>query len=70
MNSKAYSSSFIQFLTLNSFGKLVLNPKATSFIKSLTAPLSIVSMIGPTSSGKSFLLNSLVNEFNSICHSS
>lgn len=33
MNSKAYSSSFNQFIALNSFGKLVINPKATALMR-------------------------------------
>ena len=65
MNSKAYSSSFNQVIALNSFGKLVLNPKAASLLRSLPAPISMVSMIGPRSSGKSFLLSQLANEYNS-----
>jgi polynucleotide 5'-kinase involved in rRNA processing len=70
MNSKAYCSSFNQLIALNSFGKLVLNPKATSVIRSLPAPISIVTMIGPKSSGKSFLLSQLANEYYSTTHNS
>jgi hypothetical protein len=58
------AGGLLHFITLNSFGKLILNSQTAALIKELPAPISIATIVGPPSSGKSFLLQHLTAPFN------
>lgn len=72
MSSKKYQEKAIQLVSVNSHGQLVLQAEAVAFLRSLTPPISVVSVSGPTQTGKSFLLNQILSQSNafSIGHSS
>lgn len=52
--------NYIQFISINSFGQIVLHAKAVDLIRSLTPPISLVTTIGPSSTGKTFLINQII----------
>jgi hypothetical protein len=65
MLSMAEANEQLPFLSFNSFGKLVLSPQAAAHIRTLPAPISIVTIAGPTNTGKSTLLRHLLNPIQS-----
>ena len=55
----------LKLLSFDSLGHLILHQDAIAFISSLTKPISVLCVAGPTSSGKSYLLNSLITKNSS-----
>ena len=56
-----YSRSGIPFIVVNESGRLSLSPESSSLIKQIPGNLSIISVCGPSKSGKSTLSNLLVS---------
>lgn len=67
MNSRSRELSLLQ---INPDGQVLLQEEAATFLRALEGPLSIMAIVGPRHSGKSFLMNQIIGEkeaFN-VCH--
>ncbi len=60
-NQQNFIEKPLHLVSINSLGKLVLHAHAINYLRSLTSPISILSIAGPYRTGKSFLLNSLIS---------
>lgn len=59
MPHRPVSSTALRLVSINSDNKIELNQATLSKIREITHPISVLSVIGPYRSGKSFLLNLL-----------
>jgi hypothetical protein len=60
-NSQNFIEKPIHLVSINSFGKLVLHVQGINYLRTLSSPISVLSIAGPYRTGKSFLLNSLIS---------
>ena len=60
-SSQQGQQSPLQWITADENGNYVQQPEAKEFLKSLRGPISVVSVVGNYRTGKSFLLNKLLD---------